>query len=131
MYCKFCGKEINDNSNFCPSCGGSFADNISSVNDRIQEQQNTQFIPSTPQKQGLAVTSLVLGIASLILVLFFYISIPCAFIGKNLGKEAIRQNMDERQYAQSGIKLCDIAIKIGCVIAVIYVIVFAVLIIKK
>lgn len=128
MYCKFCGKEIDDNARFCPSCGGSFADSISSVNDRIQEQTNTQFNTSDSKKQGLAIASLILGIASLIFVFNSFIfcgdynfcfSIPCAFIGKYLGKESIRKNMDGMQYAKIGNRFCNIAIVIDCIIALI------------
>ncbi len=36
MFCKHCGKEIDDNSKFCPKCGGEVAETVSQVQPPIQ-----------------------------------------------------------------------------------------------
>lgn len=54
MFCGNCGKEIEDNSTFCPDCGNSLANNVgqvpaSSINDkckRIFISPNEQYIAS-------------------------------------------------------------------------------------
>ncbi len=128
MYCKYCGKEIDDNSIFCPSCGNISRENTPAANDQMHGSQNIQSSSFNSPKQGLAITSLVLGIASLILFFVFYISIPCALIGRYLGKESIRQKMGGKQYAKSGIKLCEMSIKISCGVAIVYLLLLLILV---
>lgn len=54
MYCKFCGKPIDDNSAYCNHCGRN--QNTTSIQDYNDE----------PKRIWLAATSLVAGISSLV-----------------------------------------------------------------
>ena len=102
MYCKKCGKQIEDSSKFCEFCGASFSDESQQVEPmKVQSESPQQNYP--PPQQGYApqqgyvpqnvrggVTELVLGIISIIMsgIIFFQ---SCAV---GLGN-AILENEDD------------------------------------
>jgi len=45
MYCSKCGKEIADNSKFCPECGTNIAGESSSKNTIVDETRDTRKAP--------------------------------------------------------------------------------------
>ena len=83
-YCKNCGSLNNDGVQYCASCGAPMQ--------AAQPQQPSypvnnyqQPVQQTVPGKGLGITSMVLGIISLVLFCIWYISIPCAIVGIILG----------------------------------------------
>lgn len=84
------------------------------------ENNNVPVQPGTPVKpdrKGLAVASLVLGIVSVVLVCFVYVSIPCAILGIIFG--ALAKDSSKAGMAKAGLILSIIGV--GLVILVITV----------
>jgi hypothetical protein len=102
MFCTNCGSQNADNATFCTNCGAPF-------------QQQTPVAPvappaynpapayvpapvfSAPTKNpgiGFGVASLILGIISLILFCFWYVSVPCALIGLILAAVGKKSSSD-------------------------------------
>lgn len=50
-YCRFCGGEMEDDNQFCPSCGKSVETNFDQLN-KVQEK---------PESSGLGIASIVFG----------------------------------------------------------------------
>ena len=112
MYCKYCGKEIDDNSIFCPSCHKTFNDNALTPDKQTLETSNSNLRPANSKKNeiGIALSSFILGILSIILFYFSYIALPCAILAIYFGKFSIKQKIGGKEYAKFGIKLGSIAI---------------------
>ena len=72
MYCKFCGKEIEDNSKFCPECGKNLNDDIKPIEEPKQKPIQTQ----EAQKESGFPTAL---------KVFFVLIIVTAIIALTLG----------------------------------------------
>ncbi len=121
MFCKYCGKEISVDAKFCSSCGKTLNDYNSTSNMQINNVPNPQIHPPKSNNQGMATASLILGIASIILFIVFYLSIPCALLAKYLGNNVIKQKLGGKENAKLGIKLGNLSLKISLVIAIIYV----------
>ncbi|MCD8366317.1 MAG: hypothetical protein LUC83_11105 [Clostridiales bacterium] len=96
MYCKNCGKELNEMTSFCPACGcpvndggpdgngsGSYTPNnqAASYNDPYYQQ------PAKQGPDGFAIASLVLGIVS-----FFVVPIIGAILAIVFGNKSIRES---------------------------------------
>lgn len=75
MHCTNCGTNLTNMDKFCKACGYPVNGNF----------QNNNF-NNSPKKEPLGIASLIIGIISLILAIFFNFSIlPLAFIGLILG----------------------------------------------
>ena len=105
MNCHACGAPLNGATGFCPNCGAAVpANNAQQPNFQQPYQQPYQQPgfqqpyqqPDSPTPgKGLGIPSLILGIVSLVLFCFWYLSIPCAIasiilgaIGKSKAKAA-------------------------------------------
>lgn len=103
MFCSQCGTNNADGAAFCAGCGAPMA-NEQPVNQEVPQQPEiqpgyqtsqgdfrTQYTP-TPKPElpgkGMGIAAMILGIASLVLMCTFYLSIPCAIVGLILGCSA-------------------------------------------
>ena len=105
-FCHFCGARLEEGSAFCGKCGtqsnhvvnnnqDNVGNNVGIYNQsNINNQDNNNFVSNTTinrnvtnnSNNGLKIASLVLGITSLVLVLFINVlTIPLAIIGLILG----------------------------------------------
>lgn len=104
MFCPKCGTQNNDNLKFCANCGEPL-----NANPQQQPPQQPQYqqpyqqpqyqqpvyqqpyqMPVIPGK-GMGIASMVLGIVSLALFCFWYISIPCSIVAAALGGVAFNK----------------------------------------
>ena len=88
--CVNCGSLIMDDGQFCDKCGAK-------QNEQFEQQPMQQPVQQTvyqqvirvPQPQlpgkGMGVAAMVLGIISLVIFCFAYISLPCSILGVVLG----------------------------------------------
>ena len=125
MFCKYCGKEIEDNAFFCKFCKKSLHYNEEPAQQEAAEAPVTAASPPKKHKSeksnGYSIASLVLGIVAIsISCLAFYISIPCAIAAIIFGKIAIKNKMKDRKLARWGVNLGIIAIGICVVFIAIY-----------
>ena len=82
MFCKFCGKEIEEGAKFCPACGGI----ITNEDTPIVEEPIPVFNPYLEEKlETYAKKSLIFGILSL--ALSNIIGLIFAFIGRGQAKK--------------------------------------------
>lgn len=94
MYCRFCGKDLRSDDNFCPNCGAKVDDNnstndyssnnYSNYNNQYNYQSNKYNIQLERSYANMATTSLILGILSFslsILGFAFPICIPGIVMG--------------------------------------------------
>ena len=79
MFCKNCGKEIDNNAYVCPHCGVKVVEN----------EAATSFIEK--KANGFGIASFILGIASIYFAAYFCIT---AIVGLILGIIAIRKKKD-------------------------------------
>ena len=77
MYCKNCGKEIEDDSSFCPYCGSSVK---GKTLDRKEASDNKGNY-ATGFGIGGFVVSIVAVLYSHMFIAFWYFAFPLAFIG--------------------------------------------------
>ncbi len=72
MFCKYCGKEIDDNATFCKYCGKSqtAADSTGSSGPAAAETPKTETVRSNPQKRNRTILISVIVVA---IVVFFII----------------------------------------------------------
>lgn len=104
MYCKKCGKVLNQEQKFCTNCGTKIENEInSSVENNVYQQTNSfqqqdvneQYVVSnnTKESKWKNTTSLVIGIISLILVFIFQIlTIPLSIVGLVFGIISVKEN---------------------------------------
>lgn len=100
MFCKNCGKVLNQGDLFCANCGNQIiaenneVENVSFTTNEFdnlnhQQSNNNQNIPvnnTNKEKSGLATASIVIGIISIILSFFLTILVyPLAIVGLILG----------------------------------------------
>lgn len=71
-YCRFCGKQIDDDAKFCPACGNS-TDEFSEQTNPTYESGNTTTTQSTQNFHWMAVLGLILSILDLVPGLVFCI----------------------------------------------------------
>lgn len=84
----------------------------------MDEENLTQDTNNTPveEKKGISIASLVLGIVSLVLLCFWYISLPCAIVAIVLG--IIGRKKGGKGMGTTGIVLGAIALVIVVVILI-------------
>lgn len=114
MYCKNCGKVLNQEEKFCANCGAKVENETSFVvenniieNNVNQNPEVKQNFESQPQTNGINLvdvnntkksnwkktTSLVIGIISLVLVFIFQIfTIPLSIVGLVFGIISVKEN---------------------------------------
>ena len=84
MLCTKCGANIPDNVSFCPCCG-------SSVENKNGNYQNIPYRPNTAPGRGLGITSLVLGICSILLCSYYFVGLALGIIGLCLGISSLKK----------------------------------------
>ena len=109
MFCPNCGTQNADNVAFCAGCGTKLGTEQPIVQQPVvqqpvyqapvQPQQPVYQQPAYQQKpavpgKGLGITGMILGIVSLVLFCFLYISIPCAIVGAILSGVALKKAKD-------------------------------------
>ena len=120
MFCKNCGKELNENTNFCPYCGEKV------YNDEAYVKVNLGY--DSPKSNKICVKALVGFIVSLAGILLA--ALPCGIVGiifSIMGKkEAEAKGLKGRGFAIAGIVvgIIDIAFGILAIIAAIAAIEF-------
>lgn len=72
--------------------------------------------PAVPDRKGMAVASLVLGIISVVLFCVWYLSLPCAVVGLILGILSLKSS--GRGMAIAGLVLSIIALAIAVVMII-------------
>ena len=134
MYCAKCGKEMDDNAKFCPSCGaGTSGETTSNQQPPEQEQppvqpqqQQTYSQPAASTVQpaaepgsGLGVGALVCGIIGLVLCLVPFVGLILSIVAVVLGGKG-RKTLPE---GKRGMALAGFILGIiGLVISIIYLI---------
>ena len=96
MFCKYCGKEISNDTKFCPNCGNPSSD----INMKYNELSH--------DKKGLSIASLVLGILGFIVWLLPIVGFPVIIVGLILG--IIGHNKGGKGFSTAGIILCIITL---------------------
>ena len=111
-YCKNCGSLNNDGVLYCASCGAPMQ--AAQPQQPIYPVNNYQQpVPQSVPGKGLGITSMVLGIISLVLFCFWFIALPCAIVGIILGCISISQAKEagmKNGMATAGIVCSAIAI---------------------
>lgn len=113
MFCKNCGKEINNNADFCSECGCRADKNIESVPpynnqfDLCNQQMyygmyDNRFIQEN-KVSGLSIASLILGTLSLISACLISISTIMGFLAIIFGISGISSGKSGKGMAISGI----------------------------
>lgn len=75
MFCKNCGKEIEDNSNFCIYCGADLTEKPSTFDQQCQSQQGQQpHIENQGKINALGIAGFVVSLLSLWLGVYFCIA---------------------------------------------------------
>lgn len=110
MVCQNCGSIIDENQNFCPSCGAAKADNSNTSEMTEQKVKDT-----APQAwSGKAITGFVLSLVGLIIA-----ALPCGIIGLVFSSIAFTQtankNLKGKGLAISGLVISLIDIVFGIV----------------
>ncbi len=82
MHCTNCGATLTNTDKFCKACGYPVNGNYSNNNYNYSNNSSQ----NSPKKEPLGIASLIIGIISLILAIFFNFTIlPLAFVGLILG----------------------------------------------
>ncbi len=63
MYCKKCGKEIDDDAIYCPGCGAPTENYVSSVD---YEAKHQSVATSSSSRNGVALAGFICSVASLV-----------------------------------------------------------------
>src|SRR5690554_2477100 len=74
--------------------------------------------PAVPDRKGMAVASLVLGIISVVLFCAWYLSLPCAVVGLILGILSLKSS--DRGMAIAGLVLSIIGLAIDVVMIILF-----------
>lgn len=121
MYCKKCGKEVDDDSLFCPFCGASLNDN--DVEDEAEAVDVDNNSDRGPWKV-FAIVGYVLGILSFVLAFFVGVGIeiaPAGIVFSALGKKST--DPEKKAKAEKGLKLSIAAIIISFVAIIAFAII--------
>ena len=91
MYCRNCGKELNENAMFCDQCGAKVSVDENEVVELTKQMEEVIEEPKGPWKV-FAIVGYVLGIVNLVLVLLPFYSLIMSVYGivlSALGKKSI------------------------------------------
>lgn len=100
MFCPNCGAQNADNAPFCANCGSRFEQQAPAA---PVYNPAPGYAPAAPgyvpaavtnPGKGLGIGSMVLGILSLVLWCFYYISIPGSLVGIILGAVGMKKSKD-------------------------------------
>ncbi len=132
MFCPNCGTPVNENQSNCTSCGASLnAQSVGAGGQVPNPPYAPQTIPVTNTKTpglGLAITSMVLGIVSLVLFCAVWLAIICAIVGVTLGGIALwkaKQVNAKSGMAVAGIACSCVSLGILIIYAILVATVFA------
>ncbi len=131
MFCHNCGTQINENQSNCTNCGAL----LNPQNASLQPQHELSYATEKTQEKekiqgitGLAVTSMVLGIVSLVLFCVAWLAIICAIIGACLGGVALSKA--KRAGIKSGMAVAGIVCSVIALgLLIVYVILAATILI--
>jgi len=100
--CEFCGEEILTVAIKCKHCGEFFEQNVTDKN--VTKSQVYTETNSHPQKSGMAIASLVLGVLSLA-CLGIFAGIPAIILGHKAKSNILKSNgqLIGKDYATKGI----------------------------
>ena len=113
MYCKFCGRAIKDDANFCPFCGTKNEDHQEEVVER-----ETTLVEKGPWK-NFAKAGMTLGIISISTFFICFPSLLCGIPGIVLSALGLRSK-ENKGKATSGLVLSIIGFILGYIMYFIY-----------
>ena len=126
MYCKNCGILLEDDSNFCVSCGtavngGPIEGRPASEGGEMLVPVRTVYMPARPSMpgKGLGIASMAVGISSLSMWWTFCIPIPLAIVGFILGLVA-RKKAKKAEMKNGMAKVGIICSAIGFVLTIVF-----------
>ncbi len=132
MFCKNCGNEIRDGVQFCPACGQPV--NGGQNTDPVRENGHSSAPGTKPPTGGaetdaMAIVSLILGVASIVLAIAgsCAVSMPMIIIGLACGVLAIvmssmsKKNHGSSGFATAGLVLGIIGLIIAAIVLVAYI----------
>lgn len=113
MYCKMCGREMDDDAKFCPSCGEPVEKDMFDIEDSPESKQSKNFSLET-----------LLGILAVVFSLLNYIGVFFVhLIGIILGSIVInlvnRDKKENKTYSQVGYVTGIIGLLLGIIAIVI------------
>ena len=128
MYCRQCGKEINEDTQFCPACGAKQFEEAnqsrSSYNDPFDTTATAEVEKPAKCWYVFALIGKILGIVSLCVSLIpgygLAVGIP-GIVMSCLGRKAVGDGAERN--SSLGLKLSIIATAIGFVVFIVYIIV--------
>ena len=127
MYCKKCGKMVEDNSAFCPYCGADLRDQ-EEVDEAIEVAEATYTNEDDGPWKVFALLGFILGIVSLAGAIFtvgLYTGIP-GIVLSALGKKS--KDPDRQEKAAKGLKLSIVGLIVSIVVEIILVVVVTILV---
>lgn len=119
MFCKYCGKEIDNDSKFCPYCGEEVDNEQNEVVEIERPNEDGDVTPSKGPWNAFAKVGYILGLLGFILS-FFTIGLEAAVPGlvfSILGKRASEDELKEK--AKKGLGFAIAGIIIGCIASVV------------
>ncbi|MBQ3215447.1 MAG: DUF4190 domain-containing protein [Oscillospiraceae bacterium] len=101
MFCPNCGAQNADNAPFCANCGSRFEQQAPAAPTYAPPvapayAPTTGYVPaavSNPGK-GVGIAAMILGILSLVLWCYIWVSIPAGLVGLILGAIGIKKSKD-------------------------------------
>ncbi len=130
-YCRKCGNELQDGVRFCPKCGASTEENQAEGQNTSPHNASVKpaYQDRKPAKDGhgQALGSLLCGIIGLVLCFFGYsciVSVILGIVGIVLSGNA-RKNGNEEAIRTAGFVLSLLALILGAVITLYFIIALA------
>ena len=124
MFCAKCGKEMDDNAKFCPSCGADAT--AQTETEQTSVQQPTYSEPAFTEQaesSGTGVGAMVCGIVSLVLCWVPIVGLVLGIVATILGGKG-RQTLppDKRGMALAGFIMGIIGMVIGIIILLVMIV---------
>lgn len=88
MFCPKCGNHSPDEASICPECGfrfGTISPQEAYYDPSINAYRQRLSTPASVPGKGLGITSMILGIISILISCLFYFSFPFSILGVVLG----------------------------------------------
>ncbi len=117
MFCAKCGKEMDDNVKFCPSCGADAA--APTISEPSQASFSEPAYSEQPESSGTGVGAMVCGIISLVLCWIPIVGLVLGIVAVVLGGKG-RQTLppDKRGMALAGFIMGIIGMVIGIIMLI-------------
>ena len=127
MFCANCGKEMDDNAKFCPSCGmDATGETVSKQPEAKSETPPTYSEPPVspvPVSSGSGVAAMVCGIIALILCWVPFIGLVFGIVAMVLGGKGMRTlPQGKKGMAIAGFVMGIIGLVVGVIILIIWII---------